>query len=54
VLAIPLGLAMIGIMFAVGVAVLHAALPLLLLAGLVWLIVHHSRKPLPPPAPRAI
>ena len=52
-LAVPLGLAMIGITFAVGIAVLHAAMPLLILAGIVWLIVHHGRKPLPP-AQRAI
>ena len=35
------------------IAVLHAAMPLLILAGIVWLIVHHGRKPLPP-AQRAI
>lgn len=53
VLAIPLGLAMIGLTFALGLAVLHAVLPLLVLAGIVWLIVHHGRRPTPE-APRAI
>lgn len=43
-LAVPLALATVGVMFAVGIALLHAALPLLLLIGLVWLIAHHRRS----------
>jgi hypothetical protein len=43
-LAVPLGLAMFGVVFAVGIALLHAALPLLLVVGIVWLIVHHNKR----------
>ena len=43
VLALPLTLAAFGLALAVGVAILHAALPLLLVIGIVWLIVHHHR-----------
>lgn len=43
VLALPLTRAAFGIALAVGVAILHAALPLLIVIGIVWLIVHHHR-----------
>ena len=43
VLALPLTLAAFGLALAVGVAILHAALPLLLVIGIVWLIAHHHR-----------
>lgn len=42
VFALPLIL-MFGVAFALGVAILHAALPLLLIVGVVWLILHHRR-----------
>lgn len=43
VLALPLMLATFGLALAFGIAILHAALPLLLVVGIVWLIVHHHR-----------
>jgi len=36
---------------AVGFALAHLLLPLLLIAGLIWLIRHHSRPPVALPAP---
>ena len=48
VFALPL-LLMFGVALALGVAILHAALPLLLIVGIVWLIFHHRR-----PAPQAL
>jgi hypothetical protein len=41
VLALPLMLVTFGLALAFGIAILHAALPLLLVVGIVWLIVHH-------------
>ena len=43
VLALPLMLATFGLALALGIAILHAALPLLLVVGIVWLIAHHHR-----------
>ena len=43
VLALPLMLATFGLALAFGIAILHAALPLLLVVGIVWLIAHHHR-----------
>ncbi|HEV7491785.1 MAG TPA: hypothetical protein VGO25_13355 [Rhodanobacteraceae bacterium] len=43
VLALPLMLATFGLALAFGIAILHATLPLLLVVGIVWLIVHHHR-----------
>ena len=51
VLALPLTLAAFGLALAIGVAILHAALPLLLVIGIVWLIAHHHRDAVA--APRA-
>jgi hypothetical protein len=42
-LALPLTLATFGLALAFGIAILHAALPLLIVVGIVWLIVHHHR-----------
>ena len=47
VFALPL-LLMFGGAIALGAVILHAALPLLLLAGIVWLIMHHRHRA--PPA----
>ena len=43
VLALPLMLVTFGLALAFGIAILHAALPLLLVVGIVWLIAHHHR-----------
>lgn len=43
VLAVPLMLGGIAVAFAFAVAILHAAVPLLLVIGLIWLIVRHNR-----------
>ena len=43
VLAVPLMLGGLAVALAVGVAILHAALPLLVVIGIVWLIAHHHR-----------
>ncbi len=51
VLALPLTLAAFGLALAVSVAILHVALPLLLVIGIVWLIAHHHRGTVA--APRA-
>ena len=42
-LALPLMLATFGLALAFGIAILHAALPLLIVVGIVWLIAHHHR-----------
>lgn len=47
VFALPL-LLLFGGVVALGGLILHAALPLLLIAGIVWLIVHHRHRA--PPA----
>jgi hypothetical protein len=49
-LAVPLMLLAGGLAIAMGVAIVHAALPLLLIIGIVWLIAHHRRTQ--PAAPR--
>ena len=43
VLALPLMLVTFGLALAFGIAILHAALPVLLVVGIVWLIAHHHR-----------
>jgi hypothetical protein len=40
-LAVPLMLIAGGLALAIGVGILHAALPLLIVVGIVWLIAHH-------------
>jgi hypothetical protein len=52
VLALPLAIGMFGVAIAVAVALLHAALPLLVVIGIVWLVAHNRRPPVPA-APRA-
>jgi hypothetical protein len=51
VVAIPLMLAVGGIALALGIAMLHLALPLIVVVGVIWLIAHHhkSQQPLPRP-----
>jgi hypothetical protein len=44
VLAIPLALAFGAVALAFGLAMLHLALPLLVVAGVIWLIVRHGRS----------
>jgi len=51
-LAVPLVLAAGGLALAVSIAMLHAALPLLLVVGIIWLIAHH-RRAAPPTLPHA-
>jgi hypothetical protein len=43
VVAVPLMLAACGLALAIGIGILHAALPLLLVIGVIWLIAHHHR-----------
>jgi hypothetical protein len=45
VFAIPLALAVGGLALAFGLAMLHLALPLIVVAGVIWLIAHHHRNP---------
>ena len=45
VVALPLMLAVGGLALALSVAILHLALPLLLVVGIVWLIAHHAQEP---------
>ncbi|HEX5122907.1 MAG TPA: hypothetical protein VFV97_06640 [Rhodanobacteraceae bacterium] len=49
VVAIPLMLAVGGFALALGIAMLHLALPLIVVVGVIWLIAHHhrSQQPLP-------
>jgi hypothetical protein len=47
VLAVPLMLAGFGIAIALSVALLHVALPLLVVIGIVWLIAHNHRSSQP-------
>jgi len=42
--AIPLALAVGGIALAFGIAMLHLALPLIVVVGVIWLIAHHHRS----------
>ena len=44
VLAIPLALALGGVALAFGIAMLHLALPLIVVVAVVWLIAHHRRS----------
>ena len=44
VVAIPLMLAVGGLALALGVAMLHLALPLIVVVGVIWLIAHHHRS----------
>lgn len=44
VFAIPLMLAVGGIALAFGIAMLHLALPLIVVVGVIWLIAHHHRS----------
>ena len=46
-LAVPLALGAFALVFALGIGLLHAALPLLVVVGIVWLIAHHHRSTLP-------
>jgi hypothetical protein len=52
VLAAPLLIAGFAVAFALGIAVLHLALPVLLVIGVIWLIARHHR-PLAPTLPSA-
>jgi hypothetical protein len=52
IFAIPAMLLAGGVALAFGVAILHAALPLLLVIGVVWLIAHHHHRQ-PPALPRS-
>jgi len=45
VFAVPLKLAVGGLALAFGIAMLHLALPLIVVVGVVWLIAHHHRSP---------
>jgi hypothetical protein len=49
--AIPLLLAVGGLALALGIAMLHLALPLIVVIGVIWLIAHHhkSQQALPRP-----
>ena len=51
VIAIPLALAVGGVALAFGIAMLHLALPLIVVVGVIWLIAHHhkSQQALPRP-----
>jgi len=51
VVAIPLMLAVGGIALALGIAMLHLALPLIVVVGVVWLIAHHHKNPHGMPRP---
>jgi hypothetical protein len=42
--AIPLMLAVGGLALALGIAMLHLALPILVVVGVIWLIAHHHRQ----------
>ncbi|HET7923465.1 MAG TPA: hypothetical protein VFL30_01130 [Rhodanobacteraceae bacterium] len=44
VFAIPLALAVGGIALAFGIALLHLALPLIVVVGVIWLIAHHHKS----------
>lgn len=44
VLALPLAIGAFGVALAVTVALLHAALPLLVLGGVIWIIAHHRES----------
>ena len=47
VVAIPLMLAVGGIALALGIAMLHLALPLIVVVGVIWLIAHHHKSQQP-------
>jgi hypothetical protein len=51
VFAIPLAIAVGGVALAFGIAMLHLALPLIVVVGVIWLIAHHhkSQQALPRP-----